>query len=256
MNLLITFGGAAYDSIISKTSQWCHEYGHGQAYWVYDDRWLLGHDFYRLNRWLWETNATHGFGFCSWKTLILMDALSKLAPGDKVLYLDADTYPISDFRLLFDMPFPLMFEAQGCANDMFIRRDCFIAMGMDREDAHAGQHACGRFVGFEKGPWITQQILSEWLAYSINPMCTTHRGESKYGPELPRFMRNSAEQSVLTLLAIKYGIPLHREACQNGAIGQGLPSDTYPQLFFQEWREGDTSNLSGSQFFNVPGETR
>src|SRR5205814_5344616 len=45
----------------------------------------------------------HGFGWCSWKGFILLDAFSRrMQAGDVALYLDADTFPIAPFGQLFE----------------------------------------------------------------------------------------------------------------------------------------------------------
>ena len=259
----ITFGGKAYDPttehIVEAASICVDELR------VYDDRWLMEThpEFLTLNRWLFEPGVNvdkphlrFGFGWCSWKPLVILDALTKCKPGDVVLYTDADTYPIADLSPIFDGCAAtengiFLFESQGNPNDRFTRRDCFIAMGLDDPKYYGRAHACGRFQLFRAGSWPAQQLLMEWLAYSLNPMCQTV-APSEYGPDLPGYARHSNEQSVLTMLAHKYEIPLHREACQFGwpDVG-GHPEDTYPQLFEQRYCDGDRNDLSGSKFRNV-----
>jgi hypothetical protein len=123
-------------------------------------------------------------------------------------------------------------------------------MGLDDPKYFGREHACGRFQLFRAGGWTAQQFLMEWLTYSVNPMCQIV-APSKYGDDLPGYARHSNEQSVLTLLAHKYGIPLHREACQFGWPATTKPDDTYPQLFHQVYCGGDRNDLSGSKFRNV-----
>ena len=68
----------------------------------------MGHEFYKLNHWLWEHPGHNGrklgFGWFSWKALCIMDAMERfcLQDGDCLLYLDADTFPIADFSVLYD----------------------------------------------------------------------------------------------------------------------------------------------------------
>lgn len=260
--VLITFGGAAYDKTIAQTIRNAHGVDEVR---VYDDRWLMTTDFYRINKWVFEaeSNVGHriGFGWCCWKPFIILEEFKRLNTGDVVLYVDADTYPIADLTPLFDIAQRerLVLFCELVDNKRFTKRDCFIAMGEDTEEAYSAPHSCGRFQLFQKGSWIVQQVLYEWLTYSLNPLCQvsdfrTEDGAvpSEYGEELPEFHRHSAEQSVLTLLAHKYGIKLHRVPCQYGwPAPPGFEADTYPQLFHQEYCMGDRADLSGSRFRNV-----
>jgi hypothetical protein len=272
--LLLTFSGRAYDRTTQLIYQNTPAFGVDELR-VYDDRWLNETPFRKLNAWLWETEQKFGFGWCAWKPYIIMQALKGLEYGDIVLYTDADTYPIADLSPLFDECAKegiVLFNSQGCFNYKYTKRDCFIAMGCDEPKYWDGAHACGRFQLFQKGNPVAEQLLQEWLTYSVNPMCQQWNTSSYRKPTdlysdqlredpldglLTPFQRNSCEQSVLSLLRIKYGLPLYREACQFG-----WPIDAeyckrfdirgdYPQLFTQEYCEGDRTDLSGSSFFNA-----
>lgn len=256
-SILITFGGAAYDHQTTKTYQFARPSNGVDVFKVYDDAWLVRTPFYEQNRWIFERQPQHGFGFCSWKPYIIQHALTYYADvGDVVMYLDADTYPLADLSCLFEMAFRddiVLFEEQGCVNKTWIKGECFQAM--DAIGWSDKMIACGRFQLFQKHAYCTQQFLMEWLAYSLNRRCQFH--EPSLNPNLddPTFIKNSCEQSVLSLLAAKYDIPLHRTPDQNGwpvaHNGNYKPDDTYPQLFVQVGARGNVGDLSGSRFRNV-----
>ena len=256
--IYITFSGSEYDSQTERTVRDAPKFGADEV-WVYDDVWLKGHPYYQLNRWLFE-QARHGFGHCCWKPLIILDAWRRaladtISDIPVILYVDADTYPIADLSPVFvfaEKTGRMLFESQGNSNKRFTRRDCFVAMGQGDDydnPKFPDIHACGRFQAFRVGDWLNAQLLMEWLAYSINPMCQFW-GKSGYTEDSPEFHRHSTEQSVLTLLAHKYGIVLHREACQFGwPIAPGKAT-WYPQLFIQDGARGPTTG-QGSAFRNV-----
>lgn len=256
--ILITFGGHAYDKQIER--QRLELRSLGIEHRVYDDNWLVRSLFFEQNRWIFERNPNHGFGFCSWKPYIILDALERLAePGDVVMYLDGDTYPVADISCLFEMAERegiVVFEEQGCVNKTWIKYDCFKAMGVNGL-AWDAMHACGRFQLFRKGDYRNVQFLQEWQTYSLNPECQFHEGSKAETAWLDHssFIRNSCEQSVLSLLAHKYAIPLHRTPDQNGwpvaHNGTYKPDDKYPQLLIQDGSRGDVNDLSGSRFRNV-----
>ena len=253
--ILITFGGRAYDAqtkvVFLKPNRGCELK-------VYDDRWLIGTPFYQQNRWIFDRQPQHGFGFCSWKPYIIQHALRHSGAGDVVMYLDADTVPIADISCLFETAERegiVLFEEQGCVNKTWIKGDCFAVMDVGGA-AREAMHACGRFQLFRKGDWRNDQFLQEWLTYSLNRSCQFHEpSQMGYSPDDPSFIRNSCEQSVLSLLAAKYQIPLHRTPDQNGwpvaHDGTYKPDDKYPQLFQQVGARGDVSDLSGSRFRNI-----
>ena len=253
--ILITFGGKAYDK---QTQAVFLMPNRGCELKVYDDYWLIGTPFYQENRWIFERKPQHGFGFCSWKPYIIQHALRHSGAGDVVMYLDADTVPIADISCLFETAERegiVLFEEQGCVNKTWIKGDCFAVMDVGGA-AREAMHACGRFQLFRKGDWRNDQFLQEWLTYSLNRSCQFHEpSQMGYSPDDPSFIRNSCEQSVLSLLAAKYQIPLHRTPDQNGwpvaHDGTYKPDDKYPQLFQQVGARGDVSDLSGSRFRNI-----
>jgi hypothetical protein len=258
--ILITFGGAAYDRQIEKQHQG-HWAGWFDRHFVYDDRWLIEQPFYRENRWIFDRQPQHGFGFCSWKPYIIQHALEHFAePGDVVMYVDADTYPIADISCLFQYTEKvgvMLFEEQGCINKTWIKQECFDQMCCDYQHYKDATIACGRFQLFKKpllASYSWDHFLAEWQRFSLSPHCTFHEG-SKVRKDDPTFIRSSCEQAVLSILAVKQTIPLHRNPDQSGWPvswdGKYKPDDTYPQLFIQDGARGDVRNLSGSRYRNV-----
>jgi hypothetical protein len=252
--IYITFSGKAYDTTTREIVDRAPGLGADEV-WVYDDRWFIETypQLMAANAWLFNTPVKFGFGWLFWKPFIILDALRRLEKGDVVLYTDADTYPIADLTCLFEgcaRDGIFLFEAVGCENDRFTRKDCMIAMGLDDPKYYGRTHGCGRFQLFRAGSALGQQFLMEWYTYAINPMCQL-REPSKYGPDLPGYTRHSNEQSILTMLAHKYNVPLHREACQFGWPATTHPEDTYPQLFHQQYCDGNRLDYSGSSYRNM-----
>ncbi len=231
-NIYITFSGERYERetalIVGKYASL--DLGNGQhipcgahrlgadKVLVYDDKWLIEetnftHKYSHLFK-----EGNHGFGWFSWKPYVIADALSKLDDGDVVLYTDADTFPISDLRPFYaqcrNEGGILLFAACGCSNRHWNKRDCMILMGMDDDQWRDKQHAVARFMLFEKSK-RSIEFLNLWLNLATDLRATTF-DDSVLAPEYDDCVQHRCEQAILTNLAHKYELPLHREPCEGG----------------------------------------
>jgi len=249
--VIATFSGRAYDPTTALLVERAPKLGADEVM-VFDDRWLTEVGYVAANRWLYDAEPKFGFGYCSWKAFVVLSALDRIGDGDVVFYVDADTYPIGNpLSPLFDACAErgmFLFEEQGCSNLRYTKADCMVAMGLPIGDATI---AAGRFSMWKKGPFLPRQILSEWWAYSVNPRCMLW-DKSVVVPDQPEFARHTTEQSVLTNLARKYDIRLHRTPDQNGSMGLYADDDAlYLQVLEQKWCAGNRADLSGSSYRNI-----
>lgn len=263
-NVLVVFGGRAYDDRIARTVEDAPKFG-ADSIQIYDDRFLIERGGFRIqNEWLWQTKRPFGYGWCSWKAYIILDAMARSSPGDVILYSDADTVPIADLEPVWDTARNkgvMIFDNQGWLNNRVVRGDCLVAMGQDSDKYRYGKHVDAKTNAWKVGDFLAYQMLVEWWAYSINPLCQQWEdyGPSKYSTDGPEFHQHRTEQAVLSLLANKYGVAIYRQACQWGwpvdheyCKAHGVIADLYPQLFDQRYCEGDRTDLSGSRYRNVP----
>ncbi len=261
--VVITFSGQAYDSTTSLIIDRGPSLGADEV-WVYDDKWFIEQDFWQLpgNKWLLDHPHKRGFYWYIWKPYIIWDALSKLEDGDMVMFIDADCVPIADFSVLFDICNKekgiMLFAAQGHRHYKWCKKDCYVVMGQDDPKYRDVPAGVARFMVFQKGHWRTTQFLMEWMTYCVNPLANTF-DPSVLAPENEGFIEHRTEQAMMTNLAYKYGIPLHREACDAGeyptADGQHRDDrQSYGQLFQQinPHKVKVTSEvLEGSKYRNV-----
>lgn len=270
--LLIQFTGAAYNEYTEQVCDTYRKFG-ATDLWLYDEPWLIQSDFVAQNKWLWEhkglgnPNGGRGYGWFSWKPFIILDALSRLEPGDLCMYLDADTVSVADFSILFDLCHKegghLAFMATGTThplcNRQWVKRECFQCMGLDFQSYWHGPQAVCRFMAFERfwgdsaEAYSQCSFLFDWQRHCLDHQCQTFDhypaiqlpGPHGDGPEFG-FREHRTEQAIYSLLCIKYGRRLYREAC---AFGNQCPQnwDLYPQLFVQHGTHGPHS-LRGSKF--------
>lgn len=256
--ILITFGGAAWDSTIERIVTDAPRFGVDEVK-VYDDRWLLDSPFYAEHEEWWRKrdakydHKNRGFGWFIWKPHVIMHAISRCGPGDIVLYVDADTYPIADLTPLYRecerIGGVMLFSAVGCNHARWCKRDCFIRMGMDDPRWRDREHAVARFMLFQSGSDLGSSILDDWQRYCLDPRCNTFDA-SVLAEEHPEFHEHRCEQAILTNLAHRNGLKLYREACQAGAT-QPEDQNLYPQLFVQVDCAGEKRDYSGSRYRNI-----
>lgn len=251
----ITFSGAQYHAWTERIVRDAPHMG-ADSVIVYDDQWLLKcrPAFVEQNMWLWQ-QPTRGFGWFAWKPLIILDALSRVNNGDVVFYTDADTYPIKDFSIVFEIAQRdgiMLFSAAGLKHRQWCKRDCFIVMGQDTPEYNSMDVQAGvaRFMAFQKGHYRNTQFLYEWLTYCVNPLATTFQ-PSVLAPEYPELREHRTEQAIMTCLAHKYKHKLWREACAFGNA-HSEDKDHYTQLFEQNGSHSyGPTNSQGSYFRNV-----
>ena len=253
----ITFSGDRYHNTTARIVEDAPKYGADKVL-VYDDYWVTRcrPDFIAQNKWAWDHPKTRGFGWFIWKPFIILDALERASNGDIVMFIDADTYPIANFSMLYDICAKqggvMLFSSIGHPQLRWCKRDCFIVMGQDRPEytSPTVQAGVARFMLFQKGPWRPKQFLMEWLAYCCNPLANTF-DPSVLAPEYAMMHEHRCEQAILTNLAHKYHYKLWREAC---GYGNNFPDDkeVYGQLFVQDgnYSYGLTRG-AGSCFRNV-----
>jgi len=258
VNIYATFSGAQYYEPTRRTVEDAPRFG-ADAVWVMDDVWLEHKrpGYWEKTRYFREHPGRRGVDWFVFKPFVILDAFRRLQPGDVLLYVDGDTYPIAPLGPLFARCRAdggvMLFSAIGCVNRAWTKRDAFVAMGCDEPAYHDAQHAVARFILFENcGAFPVERFLGEWLGFTASPFVNTFDPSVLGLPELEGFKQNRCEQSVLTNLAVKYGVRLYREACQFGADNP-LDQDLYPQTFIQDGRHtfDPSGNRDGSSFRNV-----
>jgi hypothetical protein len=249
--ILCTFSGEAYHETTQRIVEDGPKFG-AEKVWVYDDIWLR--DKRPAH---WEQTKAHrehpqarGVNWFAFKPFVILDAVDRMADGDILLFTDADTYPIHDLSILFDIGRRdgiMLFEACGWFQKQWCTQATFSLMGLNPEDFYEKPHGCARFMVFTKAH---RPFLVEWLTHCLDIRCTTFDPRPEFGPEHPEFRQHRCEQAIMTNLAHKYGHKLYREACQ---FGEGWPQDRdlYPQLFFQNGSHTWRSRGNGSEFRNI-----
>lgn len=238
--VIATFSGARYHDTTKKIVEDGPKFGATDVM-VFDDHWLdtCRPDHVRATEYFRKHPGCRGVDWFCFKPRVALDALNLVGPDDVVLMIDADTYPIADLSVLFDITTcagTMLFRANGWEQVQWCRRSCYTVMDQDEEKYLHVPHGCARFAGLTHR---SRPMLEEWLKYCLIPDCNTFDPSPEgYPPEYPGFRQHRCEQAILTNLGHKYGHHFYREACQfgEGADGDaGLDRDLYQQLFVQEY---------------------
>lgn len=177
----------------------------------YDPSDLHGTEFYEENKEILD--QPQGAGYCLWKPYIILETLKGMDNGDVLFYLDsADTFT-NDVLNFIEGHFSsdnnqILLTSGGSPNKRWTKRDCFILMNCDSEKYHNHIQIEAGVIVLKKTDRVVT-ILNEWLEFCKNKHIVTFM-DNVYGENFPEFKEHRYDQSVLTNLAIKHGLPINK----------------------------------------------
>lgn len=157
----------------------------------------------------------NGFVF---KPYLTMRTLEELNDADILIYYDS-----GDGGHVFDTSVePLInlcvgnggtvIHQWGDTNQKWTKRDCFYFMGLDQPDYHNATAMQATWFVLEKNAF-TVDFVSEYLHHTLDERIASYQNDRVCGlPDLPGFIENRGDQSVLSLLAHKYRLRTFRGA--------------------------------------------
>jgi len=223
--------------LLKKTSL---EIGGVDEFLAYNDIWIKTTDFWKKNQMI--LSNPRGYGYWIWKPFIILETFKNLEDGDIVLYSDAGLKVIGNLDPLFEVAQndpnggKILFKlpAVGVPHHKaktWTKRDCFVLTGCDFPgywEADMGNGALSLWKKTEKNI----EFLNEWLRYLRDPRIVTDDANMTGKANFLEFRDHRHDQSVLTILSIKYGLDLFRDPTQYGNEEINLFSNSpYPQLF-------------------------
>ena len=145
------------------------------------------------------------YGYFIWKPLIILDALRD---NESVLYCD------SNLRFMNWSKFVDSFNRYNGVyiprynhyyNKDWTKRDAFVLMDADRPQFWNANQIWSVIMGFQDSS-IVQEILQAYLGFCSNQSIVTEL-PNIYGENLEGFIAHRWEQSVMSVLVEKYGVP-------------------------------------------------
>lgn len=172
----------------------------------YTKDWIKGTDFYKKN--LDIFNDEVGFGYFIWKPFIIRDAMDKMSDGDILFYCDCgDIFHPGIVKLVENIIEDdcCLLPLGGFINKNWSKRDCFVYMNCDDESYWESlQLEAG--IGFWKVCDQSKKIVDEWIEYSQDRRIISDDKNVCEKENFPEFNEHRRDQSILTNIAIKYGL--------------------------------------------------
>lgn len=242
------------DHVFEKSLQLCEktslEVGGVDQFFAYRPPDLNMYGFYERNKHILTQQP--GAGWWAWKPFVVLQTLEEVDDGDIVLYTDAGVSILQNIDILFDITAnakdnrmlfgsPLLYGPHTHA--MFTRRDCFVEMQLDYP-----HYWNSRMLNAAFHVWMKTdrnvEFVTEWLEYCCNERAISHLSQVHGLPDLPENNKHPMDkhrwdQSILSLLSMKYGRELYRDPSQL-AINDRAKFDNSPygQLFNHHSGEG------------------
>lgn len=235
----ISYGNNNYNKSLDLLEKTSLEIGGIETFIRYTEDWLKTTEFYKKN--VFILSKPRGNGYFIWKPFIILESFKTLEEGDVVLYTDAGLNVIQNLSPLFeiiennkDSIIIFKLPAVGVShhkNKAWTKRDAFILTNCDSEkywNADMGNGAVSLWKKTEKNI----QLLNEWLKYLRDPRISSD-DINMCGPNFLEFKDHRHDQSVLSILSVKYNLELFRDPTQYGNSEIDLFSNSpYQQLFY------------------------
>lgn len=180
--------------------------------------------FYAAHREILQRKS--GGGYFLWKPYYILQVLREMREGDLLLYVDSgctlvgDPTPLLDLCreqdgiLLFHNPYDDIGPVQGPAiNRIWTKRDCFLLMNCDEPRYHEARQVDAAVQVYQKNA-RSLAFVEEFLEHSRDARIVTDWPNTCGLPDLPGFVQNRYDQSVLSLLAEREGIERFRSPTQ------------------------------------------
>jgi hypothetical protein len=193
--------------------------------------------------------AARGAGYWLWKPYIILDALRSAPEGTVVLYTDVAFTYIADPAPLFSMAGiddVVLFEnAPQNFQDKWTKRDAFVKLDADRPEYHYRRQLDAGIQLYRSGPKAIAFLEATKTAMQ-DPAVLTDQPNICGLPNLDGFVEHRHDQSVLTIMAQKWGVPTFRSpSLLPEAEGSNGAEGAYGKIFHQH-RQRD---VPSAQYF-------
>lgn len=210
MILAVTFGDDNFSQSRDYNLKSALKYGHVDKIKKYTPN-DLDPFFCESNREI--LTAKRGAGYWLWKPYIIDNAFGLLKNGDYLVYADSGSFYKRDIRLIIEYmkknKMPVFLNELDHKEGEYSKRDAFVYMGADDRGLETTYQYEASFLLIEKSE-ITDRFLKEWLYYACDKRIISDDANTCGLPNYDGFVQNRYDQTVLSLLAKKYGFKGNR----------------------------------------------
>jgi hypothetical protein len=233
--ILVSFGDKRYKGSLDLLEKSSLDVGKVDEFRRYYKEGLQYTNFWRKNSFI--LNRPRGAGYWIWKPYIILDAMKNAEYGDVIMYSDAAVEVIDNLTTLFDLTpkynnGKIFFRLAGHhKNKTWTKRDCFVLMNADEKkywDAYQTQAAFHLWIKTDENI----NILKEYLRYLKDPRIVTDDPNMLGRANFMEFRDHRHDQSVLSMMSIKYNWDRLRDPSQFGnEESKEFINSNYKQLF-------------------------
>lgn len=161
-----------------------------------------------------------GVGYWVWKPYFILKTLHQINNDDILMYIDSGTLFIDSFNKFIDIckndeKGVVLFQLVGHINQTWTKRDCFHYMNCENLKSVKAFQMAGTFLLFRKNDFVIN-FVSEWLEYCKDERIITDKENTCGKPNFPNFRDHRHDQSILSLLQVKYDIKTFIDPSQWG----------------------------------------
>lgn len=160
---------------------------------------------------------TRGAGLWLWKPFIINDALGKINFGDWLMYLDSGTFVIDDIHKLINFSNlqnqDIFIMEQPLLCRQFTKRECYVKLGLEEKGEN---QALGLLLLKKTNKSI--KFINEWLHCCEQEELISPNKTDLSIQEFSDYYEHREDQSLLSLLCIKYKLPLFRDCSDYGEM--------------------------------------
>ncbi|NJO89540.1 MAG: hypothetical protein HC831_11770 [Chloroflexia bacterium] len=213
--ILISFANEKYYPSLSLLEKTSIEIGRIDEFKKHTQSELKTTEFWDKNKYI--LMQSRGAGYWIWKPYLLLKAFEEMTNNDVVMYSDAGISVIDDLTPLFEIAYKkerVIFQIPGGhLNRTFTKMDCFNIMGCSENKYLDGIMVNGAISLWKKSDQ-NKIYLEEWLKWCRNPAVVTDL--PSLTPNLTGFKDHRHDQSILSLMSIKYEWERFRDPTQWG----------------------------------------
>lgn len=165
-----------------------------------------------------------GAGYWIWKPYIIQKHMQEyMDDGDVIIYIDSRYRVLRDITKLLSDDLDYLFLSRKSGENEYkeinwTKYDAYVLMGVKPDDSRI--QAWGGFAILRKTTRMVY-FVGEWLRYATDPRIVTDQ-PSQLGQELPQFRENRHDQTVFSLLIVKFNMSmtsLERDTLLNVVTG-------------------------------------